>query len=163
MKNFSKTFIYALLIFVLLSGTYALIQGEFKSPKQVALSELVSDINAGRVEEITVEEDALTVRMKDGSEVTSRKEAEAGLSESLKNYGVDAEKLRDVNLEIKAIGGAAACFGMVLPILAPILLIAFFIWWTARQVQRGSMQAFSFGQSRARLVNPENTRERGPF
>ena len=81
MKNFSKTFIYALLIFVLLSGTYALIQGEFKSPKQVALSELVADINAGRVEKITVEEDTLAIRMKDGSEVTSRKEAEAGLSQ----------------------------------------------------------------------------------
>ena len=163
MKNFSKTFIYALLIFVLLSGTYALIQGEFKSPKQIALSELVADINAGRVEKITVEEETLAIRMKDGSEATSRKEAEAGLSESLKNYGVDAEKLRDVNLEIKSIGGAAYWFGMVLPILAPILLIAFFIWWTARQVQRGSMQAFSFGQSRARLVNPENTRERVLF
>ncbi|OGG72934.1 cell division protein FtsH [Candidatus Kaiserbacteria bacterium RIFCSPLOWO2_01_FULL_53_17] len=163
MKNFSKTFIYALLIFVLLSGTYALIQGEFKSPKQVALSELVADINAGRVEKITVEEDTLAIRMKDGSEATSRKEAEAGLSESLKNYGVDAEKLRDVSIEIKSIGGAAYWFGMILPILAPILLIAFFIWWTARQVQRGSMQAFSFGQSRARLVNPENTRERVLF
>src|SRR3989338_9794367 len=122
MKNFSKTFIYALLIFVLLSGTYALIQVEFKSPKQVARSELGADINAGRVEKITVEEDTLAIRMKDGSEATSRKEAEAGLSESLKNYGVDAEKLRDVSIEIKSIGGAAGWVGVVFPPPSPPFL-----------------------------------------
>ena len=44
-----------------------------------------------------------------------------------------------------------------------LLLIGFFIWWPARQVQRGSMQAFSFGQSRARLIAPEDTRDRVMF
>ena len=38
MKNFSKTLIYALIVFVLISGTYALLQGQFKSVKDITLS-----------------------------------------------------------------------------------------------------------------------------
>ena len=163
MRNFSKTFIYALLIFVLLSGTYALIQSGFQERKEVSLSELVREINEGGVERITVEEDTLTIRLKDGSEQRSRKEAEAGFSETLANYGVEPAKLASVTIEIKALAGLGYWLGVILPFLAPLLLIGFFIWWTARQVQRGSMQAFSFGQSRARLVTPENTRERVLF
>ncbi|MBI4132838.1 MAG: ATP-dependent metallopeptidase FtsH/Yme1/Tma family protein [Candidatus Sungbacteria bacterium] len=163
MRNFSKTFIYALIIFVLLSGIYALIQGQFTERKEVSLSELVAEINKGSVERITVSGDTLAIRLKDGAEATSRKEAETGFTETLKNYGVDPEKLKDVAIEIKSLGGASYWLGVIIPFLAPLLLIGFFIWWTARQVQRGSMQAFSFGQSRARLITPENTRERVLF
>ncbi len=163
MRNFSKTFVYALIVFVLISGLWALLAGQFTQQRELSLSELVANINDGKVEKITVENDTLTVRLKDGTEGHSRKEAEAGLSETLKNYGVEAEKLKDVTIEMKALGGAAYWFGVLLPFLAPILLIGFFIWWTARQVQRGSMQAFTFGQSRARLITPENSRQRVLF
>ena len=53
--------------------------------------------------------------------------------------------------------------GVVLPILGPIILIVLFIWFMGRQVQRGSMQAFTFGQSRARLITPDNQKERVSF
>ena len=163
MGNFSKTFIYALIIFVLISGLWALVQGQFVERQEVTLSELVAEINGDRVEKITVEEDVLTVRLKDGAEQRSRKEAEVGLTETLKNYSVDQEKLKAVSLEVKALSGAGYWLGVMLPFLVPLLFIGFFIWWTARQVQRGSMQAFSFGQSRARLITPENSRERITF
>lgn len=163
MKNFSKTFIYAIIIFVLISGMYALVQSGLRERPERSLSELVALVNEGKVERITVEEDTLSIRLKDGSEARSRKEAEAGLSETLSNYGVNPEKFAAVNIEVKSLSGLGYWLGVIVPFLAPLLLIGFFIWWTARQVQRGSMQAFSFGQSRARLVTPENTRERVTF
>ena len=163
MRNFSKTFVYALIVFVLISGLWTLLAGQFTERREFSLSELVANINDGKVEKITVEDDTLTVRLKDGAEARSRKEAEAGLSETLKNYAVEPAKLKDVTIEMKALGGASYWFGVLLPFLAPILLIGFFIWWTARQVQRGSMQAFTFGQSRARLITPENSRQRVLF
>ena len=163
MRNFSKTFVYALIIFVLISGLWALVQGQFTERRELSISELVANINDGKVEKVEVEEDILTVRLKDGTEAKSRKEAEAGLSETFKNYGVEPAKLQAVTIDVKALGGAAYWFGVTLPFLAPLLLIGFFIWWTARQVQRGSMQAFSFGQSRARVITPENTGQRTLF
>lgn len=163
MRNFSRTLIYALLIFVLISGVYALLQGQFQGKKEISLSDLVARVNEGRVDRITVEDNTLTIRLKDGSEFSSYKESETGLTETLKNYGVDPAKLKDINIEVKSLSGVGYWLSVILPILAPLILIGFFIWWTARQVQRGSMQAFSFGQSRARLVTPENTRTRTFF
>ena len=163
MRNISKTFIYAIVIFILISGLYAVLQGGFGEQKEVSLSELAASISAGKVERITVEDDVLMIRLKDGMEQRSRAEPGAALSETLKNFGVEPSALQAVAIEVKTPSGLAYWLGALLPFLAPLLLIGFFIWWTARQVQRGSMQAFSFGQSRARLITPENTRERVTF
>ena len=112
------------------------------------------NINDGKVDRITVQQDDLAIHLKDGTDAHSQKEAEAGLSETFKNYGVDPAKLAGVQFEVKPVSGFGYWFGVVIPFLAPLILIGFFIWWTARQVQRGSGQAFSFGQSRARLKWP---------
>lgn len=146
-----------------LSGLYGVLARPFEQEKDISLSELVSFINEGKVTEISVSENSVKAVLADGQKLKTQKELEAGLSETLKNYGVEQDKLRAVKISMKSSSAFNFFMGFVLPILAPILLIAFFIWFTARQVQRGSMQAFSFGQSRARLVSPENTRERITF
>jgi cell division protease FtsH len=50
-----------------------------------------------------------------------------------------------------------------MPIIFPIIFIAVFIWFMTRQVRGAGMQAFSFGQSRARLVSPEDGKSRVTF
>lgn len=154
MRDFSKHIIYALIILVLVSGLYALITDSLQEKKEVSLSELMSAVNQGEIQKVTIAESQLEALRKDGSIVTSRKETGVGLIEILRDYGVSEERLREITIEVKTEGGFAFWAGALLPILLPILLIGFFIWWTARQVQRGSMQAFTFGQSRARLISP---------
>lgn len=163
MKNFSKNFIWALIILMLLSAVYSMLAGQFSGKKEVTLSELVSKINAGEVSEVAVVDSTLEIKLKNGEELSAEKELEAGLTETLRNYGVESEKLKAVNIKVKNKGAMNFLLGIVLPILGPVLLIAFFIWFSARQVQRGSMQAFSFGQSRARLINPDNKKEKITF
>ncbi|OHA06786.1 MAG: cell division protein FtsH, partial [Candidatus Sungbacteria bacterium RIFCSPLOWO2_01_FULL_51_34] len=130
---------------------------------EVSLSELIAQINEGTVSKITVSGDNVSVELKDGTKEKAMKEAGTGFSETLANYAVSQERLKEVNLTIAEPSGFVFWLGAVLPFLAPMLLIGFFIWWTARQVQRGSMQAFTFGQSRARLVDPENEKGKITF
>ncbi|QQG45752.1 MAG: ATP-dependent zinc metalloprotease FtsH [Candidatus Sungiibacteriota bacterium] len=163
MKNFSKNFLWVLIILMALSSVYSFVAGRFQQKAELSLSEVVSKINSGEVKEITVVDSALEIKLKDGQEARAQKEIEAGLSETLKNYGVDSEKLRDVTVRVKSGGFSDILLGIVLPIVGPVLLIAFFFWFTARQVQRGSMQAFTFGQSRARLITPDNQKDRVTF
>ena len=163
MKNLSKNFIWALVILMFISAAYSFIAGQFGGKREIPLSELVSKINSGEVVKISVVDSTLEVVMKDGSEARAEKENEAGITETLKNYGVDQEKLKTVNLQVKNRNGLNFLFGVILPILGPVALIGFFIWFTARQVQRGSMQAFTFGQSRARLISPDDKKERITF
>lgn len=146
-----------------ISALYSTVAGMFHGQKEVSLSEVVAHVNAGEVLEIAVIDSTLEVKLKSSETVVAQKELEAGLTDTLRNYGVDPEKLKGVNIAVKNRGGLNFLLGVLIPIIGPVLLIGFFIWFTARQVQRGSMQAFSFGQSRARLITPENTKERITF
>lgn len=163
MKNLSKNFVWALLILLVVSALYSGLAGLLREEKEIPLSEVVAKVNAGEVAAIIVVDTALEVKLKNGETLIAQKELESGLTETLRNYGVEPEKLKAVDVTVQNRGGLNALFGIILPILGPVLLIAFFIWFTARQVQRGSMQAFSFGQSRARLISPEGQKEKITF
>lgn len=148
---------------MLVSALYSIIAGRFGQEKEMSLSELVAKINAEEVKEIAITDSALKIVLKNNEEFHAQKEVEEGLSETLNNYGVDAKKLQQVSIKVESSGFANFLMGVVLPILGPVILIAFLFWFTARKVQQGSMQAFTFGQSRARLINPSNEKERITF
>src|SRR3989344_3920857 len=163
MKNFSKNFIWALVILMVISAVYSIVAGQFSEQKEMTLSELVSKINTEEVGEITVADTTLQVKLKNGQEFHAQKEVETGITETLKNYGVDSQKLSAVNIKVETNGAMGFLVGGVLPILGPVILIAFLFGFTARKVQQGSMQTFTFGQSRARLINPANEKQRVTF
>src|SRR3989338_1283951 len=163
MKKFSKNAVWAIVIIFSLMVFYSLVAGQFQQAKEIPLSDLVAKINAVEVAEISIVDSTLEIKLKNGEEMKAEKETEAGLSETLKNYNVDPEKLKEIRIGVENRGMMNFVLGFLLPIIGPVLLIGFFIWFTARQVQRGSMQAFTFGQSRARLITPDNVKERVTF
>ncbi len=148
---------------MLISALYSIVAGQFNQEKEMSLSELVAKINAEEVKEIAITDSTLRIVLKNNEEFHAQKEAEAGLSETLNNYGVDAKKLQQVSIKVESSGFSNFLMGVILPILGPVILIAFLFWFTARKVQQGSMQAFTFGQSRARLINPADEKQRVTF
>src|SRR3989344_3859988 len=146
---FGKNIVYAILIFLAITALYASF-AERKVSEDISLSRLV-------------EENKFEVALKNGTIQTGQKEPDAALSETLINYGVSSEALANVTIEIKQPSGAVFWLSAVLPFLLPILLIGLFIWLTMRQVQRSNGQALMFGQSRARVINPEDQREKVTF
>ncbi|OHA02825.1 MAG: cell division protein FtsH [Candidatus Sungbacteria bacterium RIFCSPHIGHO2_02_FULL_52_23] len=163
MKKFSKSLVWAITILLGISLLYSAVAGLTAQDKEISLSDLVAKINAGEVAAIDIVDASLAVKLKNGEELSAQKEAEAGLTETLRNYGVEPAKLKDVQIAVKSSSGMSFVLGVLLPILAPVLLIAFFIWFTGRQVHKGSMQAFTFGQSRARLISPESETQKTTF
>ncbi len=160
MRNFIKNLIIILLVFFAISGIVMVYNTPIKKVKEVTLSTLASQINEEKVKEIQVEGDKLDITLKNDVKEKSRKEAEASLSESLKNYGVDSEKLRAVNVTIKDVATSAFWINTIIPFLLPFLIIGGFIWFMMRQAQRGSNQALSFGLSRARLISPQKNKKK---
>ena len=154
MKLISKNLIYAFLIFLLLSAFFALLTSPLETVKEIGLSELVQEINKGTVEKITVKGNDLEIALKDGAKLSAQKENEAGLSESLKNYGVDSEKLAATDIIVKQPSGFLFWLGALLPFILPFALIALFFWFMFRQAKAGTMQAFTFGRSGARVFAP---------
>ncbi len=163
MKNLAKNIILMLFLFLLISGLFVLYSGPAKKPAEVALSALVAQINEGKVKKISVDNNDLNITLADETAEKSTKEQETGLTESLKNYGVDQEKLNAVNIEIKGPSSTSMWLGTILPFLLPFILIAAFIWFMLRQAQRGNSQALSFGMSRARMTDPKDKKNRVTF
>ncbi|MDO8601674.1 MAG: ATP-dependent zinc metalloprotease FtsH [bacterium] len=163
MGNFSRQFTYGFAALLLLAALYSLVSGSLEPEKEIPLSQMIAQINEGTIKKITVSGNDVSIELKDGVKEKTLKETDIGFSETLKNYNVNPDRLKEVEISEQQLGGFVFWLAALFPFLAPMLLIGFFIWWTARQVQRGSMQAFTFGQSRARLINPENTKERITF
>ena len=99
----------------------------------------------------------------DGGERVSKKEAGTALTTTLKNYDVNKEALSKVNIEVKNDQGFLYWFASLAPIFLPIAFIVFFLWFLSRQVKGAGMQAFSFGQSKARLTTPDDKSQQVTF
>ncbi|OHA05818.1 MAG: cell division protein FtsH [Candidatus Sungbacteria bacterium RIFCSPLOWO2_01_FULL_47_10] len=162
MKNLSKNLVYGIMILLTIALIGSVISETVNRPEEIALAQLVQNVKEEKVAKIVVQENILDIELKDGTKLKSRKETEVGLSETFKNYGVEPEKFAPL-IEVKEQSGFVFWLSVMLPFLAPVIIIGFFIWWSARQFQRGSMQAFSFGQSKARLILPNNKKERVTF
>lgn len=152
----------ALAIFLVLISIYSLLAGGEKAT-EISISELASEITAGRVTSIEVEGDELNVTLANGEKRLSKKEAGTALSTTLKNYEVPAEELAKVNIQVENDEGAFYWIASLAPIVLPILFILFFLWFLSRQVKGAGMQAFTFGQSKARLTNPNDKNNRVTF
>src|SRR5271154_3334634 len=92
----------ALLAFMLISAAYIAISGNTDKTKEVSISDLANDVSAGTVKSIDVGGDDLTINMKDGTVLTAKKEVESSLSETLKNYGVSADKISATDITISS-------------------------------------------------------------
>jgi len=160
MRNFIKNLIIILLVFFVISGIVMVYNTPVQKVQNITLNELANQINDQRVKNIQVEGEKLNITLADDTKESSRKEAESSLSESLKNYGVDPEKLRAVSVEIKDATTAAFWVNTIIPFLLPFIIIGVFLWFMMRSAQRGNNQALSFGMSRARLIPPQKNNKK---
>jgi len=163
MKNLAKNIGLFILFFLVIAGILTLYSAPAPKTENVSLGTLVAQVNQDQVKQIAVEADNLTVTLSDGKIEKTVKEKEAGLTETLKNYGVDAAKLNDVNIEIKSESSLNFWLGTFLPFILPFIIIGAFIWFMMRQAQRGNTQALSFGTSRARMIDPKDKKKRVTF
>jgi cell division protease FtsH len=163
MKNILKNIALALLIFLTISGIFAIYNNPVEKISEISLSELTQKVNADEVKDIIVSGNKLEIILKNDTKLKSQKETEASLSESLVNYGVNQNKLQTVHVSNKDNTGMSFVFGTLLPFLLPFIFIAFFFWFIMRQAQRGNNQALSFGSSRARIIDPKDKKNKITF
>src|SRR3990172_12423547 len=135
MKNLIKNISLFILFFLIIAGILTLYSAPKVKPADVSLTVLVAQINQGQVKQIAVDGDELKIQLEDGKTENSVKEAEASLTDSLKNYGVDPEKLDAVDIEIKSTSATNFWLGTFLPFVLPFIFIGAFIWFMLRQAQ----------------------------
>lgn len=161
--SFFSNLITTILIFVLLMSGYSLIESAVKPTNEVPLSVVAADVAAGKIKEITVNGDSLDLTYTDTTTKVSRKDPSAGLPETLATYGVTPAALAKVAITIRGESGFQFWFLSLAPLLIPIIFIVFLFWFLSRQVKGAGMQAFTFGQSKARVIDPADVSQRVTF
>ncbi|MHB8860346.1 MAG: ATP-dependent zinc metalloprotease FtsH [Minisyncoccota bacterium] len=144
-------------------SAYSLVDSFVQPSNTIPLSAVASDVVAGKVKSITVSGDSLSLVYAGGAVKTSQKDPSAGLPETLATYGVTPDELSKVSMTVQGQSGFEFWFLNLAPILIPLLFIAFLFWFLSRQVKGAGMQAFSFGQSKARITDPADLSQRVTF
>ena len=152
MKNFIKNIAIAFIVFLAIASFFAMWKTPLNQPEEIPLSEVATKISQEEIKKIEVEGDKLKIEYKNGTNVTSKKEPEAALTESLKNYGVDSEKLSKLEIKILEKSGFIYWLSSFLPFLIPVAFIAIFIYFMTRSIQKTNTRAMMFGQSLAKQV-----------
>ncbi len=156
------------LILLLLTGAYTYLVSSQQQPTDIPVSQLAQDVQAGKVATIVVSGDDLDITYVAATSSTpvekvSKKEPDTALSQTLFNYGVPKEALDRVTITIKRESSWQYWLTILAPFFAPLLLIGFFLWYVSRQVRGAGMQAFSFGQSKPRVTDPNDNAQRVTF
>lgn len=153
----------AVFVFMLITALYLAVSGSGKATPEIPISDLAKSVAAGEVLKIVVAGDKLTITYVDDTIKTAKKETDSSLSQTLFNYGVTSEALKMTEIEIKNESGFAFWLLNILPFLLPIIVILLFFWYLSRQVKGAGMQALSFGQSKARITDPNDKNNRVTF
>ena len=159
----SRQVMSAILIFMAITLVYSLVAGPDVVKKEFSLSEIAKNVTDGNVSKITVEGEKVTVELKDKTIGEAKKEPESALSDTLIRYGVTPAQLSSTPMEIKNESGFGYWMMNILPFALPMILIIFVVWMFLKQAKGGAMQAFTFGQSKARITDPNDKNNRVTF
>ena len=153
----------SVIIFAVLILIYSFLVGDTTKKESVSISEVASAISAGQVSSIDISGNDLVVKYTDDTEKKSSKESDAALSQTLTAYGVTAEQLAGLKIEVKSPSGFGYWIINLAPFIIPLIFIGFFIWFLSRQVKGAGVQAMTFGQSKARIIFPDDKKQKVTF
>ena len=163
LAQFSRNIFGIIFIFIAIILLYSTFLEQQAKVTEISISTLATDIKADLIKKITVEGDDLTVDYKDGAIKKTKKEVESSLSQTLVNYGVTADQLKTVEVNVTQLSGILFWLLNLAPFIIPIIFIFALFWIITNQIKGSSMQAFSFGQSRARMIDPNDEKQKVLF
>ncbi len=122
--------------------------------KEVPISEVISEANAGKLSKIEIQGNDLKITPKGSETATEKSTKEAG--SSIQDQGLN----KDAKVEIKITPPSTTgdTIWNLAIIIIPVLLIAGFFMFMMRQAQGQNNQALGFGKSKAKLYGQDKQR-----
>jgi len=153
MKSYLKYFLIVFGILMVAAGIVAFFDYSTQRSQAIALSEVVTRINAGSIKEIDVNGDTIQVVATNGDLSISQKEPGISAFDTLANLGADKTRLAAIKIQVQDVSGFGVFLSNILSFAIPALFIWLIFWYMLRQAQKGSNQAMSFGKSKAQLAD----------
>jgi cell division protease FtsH len=120
---------------------------------RVAYSNFLEEVREGKVQSVVVDEDRVTIRgvRKDNTNFVTINPGDPKLSDDLLRYGVDYDGTEPSS-------GRGIFLSLLINLLPIALLIGVWLYFMRQMQQGGSKGAMSFGRSRAKLLNEDQTK-----
>jgi cell division protease FtsH len=153
-----------MLIFVLAVFSY-FSETQAPDPTQLTLSDVVNQIKASEVSDIVVKGSTLEVNynIEDWVPGEAKKEVDASVTDTLTNLGVTPQELTTIKIDVQRETGFGYWLGVFAPFLFPLLFLGIIIWFLMRSAKGAGMQALSFGNSKARMIDPDDGSQKVTF
>ena len=147
-RNLALWVVIALLLFALFNAFQS--PSGRKAEKTISYSEFVSNVEAGRVTQVTIQGDTVYGRTSDGRDFATIAPNDPQMVQRLLDKGVDvASKAEDK--------GGPTLLDVLISWFPMLLLIGVWIFFM-RQMQSGGGKAMGFGKSKARLLTERHGR-----
>ncbi len=161
--DFIKQFVLTICFFLLLIFTFNVYSNYSIKPKEIAISDLSKQIVAGEVKSINVVGTELSILNIKDEKLISKKDVSDSLENTLSKYGVTGEQLQKVEIKNQNDTSFGSYFFSFLPVLIPLLLIGLFFFMLTKQMKGGGMAAMNFGQSKAKIIDPDDKSQKKTF
>ncbi|MBI2430930.1 MAG: cell division protein FtsH, partial [Candidatus Levybacteria bacterium] len=123
--SWKNIFLYSSLVFFVIFLFMGFVRS-IEEQNTVALSQVIKDVNEGKVKQITVLDNRLIVTKKDNTIVQTFKEPGSNVYQIFRDTGVSKESLDRTNITIKDETGLNSWINILSAILPVALMIAFF-------------------------------------
>ncbi len=163
--NFWNNIASTLLFLLLVMAAFSYLSQSTVTPEELTLSQVVEQVKNGEVKEIVVRGATLEVAYKDETRNPgeAKRETDAAVSETLTNLGVTSEQLASITIDVQRETGFGYWLSVMAPFIFPLLFLGIIIWFFTRSVKGAGMQALSFGNSKARMIDPNDTEKKVTF
>ncbi len=158
MNSLVRNFVLVIVSLLLIAGIMSTVVNKDSKPQQVGVSVLIEAMEKDQIKTIDVMGDTLLAYPKDEKAKTLEVKKEFGqsFSELMKDYSVNPEKLKGVDVKIKQETGWRAVLSALAPYIVPLVIVGALIFFLTRQVQGANNKAMGFGQSNAKQVKPDD-------
>ncbi|MDD3491628.1 MAG: ATP-dependent zinc metalloprotease FtsH [Candidatus Pacebacteria bacterium] len=154
MNKLAKSFVFIFLIFLSLSLIFSAMSGLVITPEKISLSEAIQVLKEERPTEVILYPNKFEIVLNEEKTFTAEREPNVSFSETLQNFGFLPEEISALNIEVKGEGGLAFFLSVILPILLPVIILGFLLFYSFRRANQGAMQIFSFSRSNIKLFAP---------
>ncbi len=161
--DFLKQFVTTILIFLFLIFAYEHLFTKDKNINEISISDVAKMASENSIKSINISDNNLDILNTKEEKFTAKKEIGVGLEDTLSKYGVEPKSLQNINIKVDQKTDFGNILLNFLPMLVPLLFIGFFIYIMSRQMKGGAMQAFSFGQSKAKVIDPNDKNQKKTF
>lgn len=149
---------WVIFIFAAILISYKLFFTETKKGV-VPLSVAMQAIQEGAVEAVHIKGDLITLTKKDTTEIETKKEYGSSIGQVLNLYGVSSSTIQALAITVDSDRGISFWLSL-LPMLIPVLFLVLMLWWLGKGIKGSNMQALSFGQSRAKIIYPDDGKQK---